>query len=153
MQTKGCKFVNPDKKIAIAEGEEGASHTKSISIIYRSSVDKNWAENDWYVYQTPVDVSALCNPADQTVAKWPADDGPWPTVLPSGAPWPAGIFDITVDGMDCQYKNDNTDPGALWCKGRSSAISCWEDPRLDEKEGKFCDGGRIYQQPYVYCTW
>jgi hypothetical protein len=140
MQTKGCRFVNPDKD----------TDTKAISIIYRSKVEGTYAENDWYVYQTPVGVSALCKPEDQTIAKWSADDGAWLSNVPA---WPTGTFDINVDGMECQFKNDNTNPGALWCKGRSDAISCYKDSKLDKKEGKYCHGGRIFQQPYVYCQW
>lgn len=147
MQTKGCKFVSPDKGTAL---DSESSPTKAISIIYRSNVQGTYAENDWYVYQTPVGVSALCRPADQTTAKWSANDGPW---LSSAPTWPAGIFDINVDGMECQYKNDNTNPGALWCKGRDGPITCYKDDKLDKKEGKYCDGQRIYQQPYVYCQW
>lgn len=152
MQTKGCKFVNPD--VGTNSNQENADGTKSISIIYRSKVAETYAENDWYLYQTPFGISTLCNPADQTVAKWSADDGTWQLNEPA---WPAGTFDITfdinVDGMEYQYKNDNTNAGALWCKGRSGPIGCYKDPALDKKEGKFCDGANSYQQPYVYCQW
>jgi hypothetical protein len=138
MQTKSCKFVDPDKG------------TKRITIIYRSLVDMTYAENDWYVYQTTGAESALCKPADQTVAKWSAPDGGWLSNVPA---WPHGTFDINVDGMECQYKNDNSNAGALWCKGREGPIGCSKDDALDKREGKYCDGSRIYQQPYVNCEW
>jgi hypothetical protein len=150
MQTKGCRFVDPDKGTALPDDQGAAGDTKAISIIYRSKVDTTWAENDLYVYQTTVSVPALCRPADQTIAKWSADDGVWLSNVPA---WPGGIFDINVNGMQCQYENGNTNPGALWCKGRSSPISCYKDPSLDKKECKYRDGKRIYQQPYVYCQW
>ena len=101
------------------------------------------------MYETPVGQSALCKPANETVAKWSAADGAfmsWPA-------WPSGTFDINVDGMECQYKNDGTNPGALWCKNQAGPFKCYKDDKLDKKDGKYCDGARIYQQPYVYCQW
>ncbi|KAF2833771.1 hypothetical protein CC86DRAFT_389905 [Ophiobolus disseminans] len=154
LQQKGCKFIDPpvntkddeDVKDTIDERD-----TNAISIIYRSAfIRGTFAENDWYVYDTPVGVSALCKPADQTVARWPADDGPGPAA--TGPNWPNGVFDIAVDGMECQYKNNNQNPGALFCKGRSEPIRCYKDDKLDRREGKYC-ADRIYQQPYVYCQW
>jgi hypothetical protein len=70
-----------------------------------------YSGNDWYVYETPVGVSSLSRPSDQAVTKWSAADGPGPASPDTN--WPNGVFDIYVDGMECQYKNDNRNPGAL----------------------------------------
>jgi hypothetical protein len=112
MQKKGCTFVDPEG--GTREEDERTDiipevNTNAISIIYRSFVDGTYSENDWYVYETPVGVSALCRPADETVAKWPAADGAGPAS--PGPDWPAGIHNVTVDDMDCEYKSDNQDPG------------------------------------------
>jgi hypothetical protein len=118
---------------------------KTISIILRSDVQGTYSYNDWYVYFVPAGTSAICKPADQTVAKWNAPDGGWP----SGPQWANGIHGVNVDGMSCEYKNDNTNAGALWCSGRNGAIPCYKSGT----PGKYCDGGRIYHEPNVYCQW
>ncbi|KAH5645502.1 hypothetical protein HBI51_111200 [Parastagonospora nodorum] len=155
LQKKGCTFVDPPVSATDEDDDRQPDSfdgdVSAISIILRTNVRETFADNDWYVYEIPVGVSALCKPEDQTVTKWTAEDGPWPS---NGPDWPAGTFDINVDGMECQYKNDGRgNPGSLWCKGQDDPFTCYKDPKLDKREGKFCDGGRIYQQPYVYCQW
>ena len=70
--------------------------------------------------------------------------------------WPAGTFDFKdLHGMDCQYKNDGSNAGALWCGGRDGPISCQADNMRWDKDMKHCEenGPQRYHQALVYCEW
>lgn len=124
------------------EANEGGT-TKAVDIIFRSSTAKSNQENQWFFYETPVGTSARCKPANNTLANFPLPGGP---IEPK---WPNGEFPIRPYGMDCTYKNNNENAGALWCKGRKDPIICKSEkhrlPELCMKD--------ISQKPYVVCEW
>ena len=122
------------------------ANTRAINIIYRSYTRKSYYENQWFFYETPVGKSAICRPADQTIAKF----GPY--IGYAEPRWPAGTFPVRPFGMDCEYKNNGQNPGALWCKGRSGPIGCKEEDRLASRNGQWCQSD-VWQLPYVYCEW
>lgn len=155
MKQKQCTFVDPP---ADASGTDNPfdgdifeaptkppskPDTKALNIIRRSYTDKSYYENQWFFYMTPVGTSALCRHADTTLAKFPMEGGPLFDLK-----WPSGTFKIQPDGMDCEYKNDGTNPGALWCKGRA-VIGC----KLEAKRDTQTCMAHVEQTPYVLCEW
>ena len=131
--------------------------TKALSIIYQSYVDElGKLSNTWLFFETNQGVSAVCTSEDKAKAKFPTK-GDVRTV--DNPPWTGGTYAVKgLDGMDCEYKNDGHDTGALWCEGRD-VISC----REDAAKGKGHDGTmdcdpkaimKIHKQhPVVFCEW
>lgn len=66
-------------------------------------------------------------------------------------PWPAGIYDLSIEGKDCQYKCDGTNPGRLFCGDRQ--ISCAEDSLKSKSDGRLTCGSRTSFHAVVYCDF
>ncbi|CAG5154237.1 uncharacterized protein ALTATR162_LOCUS3526 [Alternaria atra] len=70
---------------------------------------------------------------------------------PRNPPWPAGDFTLIIEGEECHYKCDGTNPGSLFCPDRG--ISCAEDTAKSSVEGmKNCDS-RVSFHAVVYCDF
>lgn len=63
--------------------------------------------------------------------------------------WPNGVFSVRPFDMECEYKNNNEDAGALWCKERDGPIQCRKEIDMERKACR----DRIYHKAYVYCQW
>jgi hypothetical protein len=129
--------------------------TKALSVILQNYIDEISNENTWLFFATDQGVSALCNDDKNAVAKYPTGGGP---SMIDNPPWPGGTFEMAIDGMKCQYKNDGSNHGALWCDGKSGAIACQEDSAKNKgKEGTKACGPKIMwsieQHPIVFCEW
>jgi len=120
-------------------------NTKAINIILRYYNEMSYYENQWFFYETPVGTSAVCRPAANTLAKFPLPNG----FAASDPKWPNGEFPVKPYGMDCTYKNNNENAGALWCKGRNGPIQCKAETNKDPKKCM----EHVYQRPYVFCEW
>lgn len=66
-------------------------------------------------------------------------------------PWPGGSFKLKIGGEDCEYKNDGTNPGRLFCPKKQ--IVCREDHMKSKKEGSVRCGARGYFHPVAYCDF
>jgi hypothetical protein len=129
--------------------------TKALSVILQNYIDEITNENTWLFFATDPGVSALCRNEKDAVAKFPAGGG---ASMIDNPPWPGGTFKVTIDGMKCEYKNDGSNPGALWCDGRDNAISCQvKDSKDKGKKGTKDCGLKIIwsleQHPVVFCEW
>jgi len=126
--------------------------TKALSIILQNTVDQVGNVNNWLFFATDRGVSALCRKEGTAIANSPAKDG---STLVDNPPWPGGTFKLRVDNMDCEYKNDGGNAGALWCNGK--AISCQEEVARGKGEAgsKACETGDVLvqQHPVVFCEW
>jgi hypothetical protein len=71
------------------------------------------------------------------------------------APWPISTQPLKIDNMECEYKNNGENPGALWCKGRKDAISCYEEHAKKDKQPMYCGNGdgEIARRLMAYCEW
>jgi hypothetical protein len=129
-----------------------APPTKAISIILQNYIDEVANTNSWLFFTTSIGVSVLCRSEKDAISQVPTADDP---AMVDNSPWPTGTFPLRLDGMDCEYKNDGTNPGALWCKGRDGPIGCKEDDLRWSKKGKECDSGlwSITQHPVAFCEW
>ncbi|KAF2825179.1 hypothetical protein CC86DRAFT_419014 [Ophiobolus disseminans] len=137
-------IVNQYSMDAIEESEANdREKTKAVEIILRSSTAKSNQENQWFFYETPAGTSARCKPASSTLAKFPLPNGP---IEPE---WPNGEFPIRPYGMNCMYKNNNKNAGALWCKERKDPIICKSEKHL---LSELCMRD-VIQKQYVSCQW
>ncbi|PVH93640.1 hypothetical protein DM02DRAFT_695367 [Periconia macrospinosa] len=66
-------------------------------------------------------------------------------------PWPAGIYNLNIEGKDCEYKCDGTNPGRLFCGDKQ--IPCTEDSMKSKPEGKLKCGSRTSLHAVVYCDF
>jgi hypothetical protein len=89
--------------------------TKALSVIMQNFSDESHFMNTWRFHTTDIGVSAICRSDDQAVAE-KLTSGDYKVDTP---PWPQDTFPITIDGLgDCEYKNDGSNPRALWCGER-----------------------------------
>jgi len=128
--------------------------SKALSIILQNYIYEAANENSWLFFTTSIGVSVLCHSDKDAISKAKTADDP---SLVENPPWPGGIFPLKLDGMDCDYKNDGTNPGALWCNngGDNKVIACQQDDlRWSGKENE-CETGlwHISQHPVVFCEW
>ena len=126
--------------------------TKALSIILQNIITEIDNTNNWLFLLTDQGQSALCSndKNNKPVLTTPAGGDP---SMVDNPPWPGGSYPFKIDGMDCEYKNDGQNAGALWCKEKNGqAISCYADEMKDKKEDKTCDIG-VYEHAVVYCEW
>ncbi|KAH7347071.1 peptidase S8/S53 domain-containing protein [Pyrenochaeta sp. MPI-SDFR-AT-0127] len=126
--------------------------TKALSIILQNVITEADNINQWLFHLTNQGQSALCrnDKNNKPVYTAPAKSDPG---MVDNPPLPGGIYPIKIDGMDCEYKNNGQNTGALWCKEKNGqAIPCNADSMMGTKEGKKCDLG-VYEHAVVYCEW
>ena len=126
--------------------------TKALSVILQNYIDEVTNENSWLFFTTSIGVSQLCHSDKDAISKVKTVDDP---SIIDNPPWPGDTFPLTLDGMECEYKNDGTNPGALWCKGKDGPIACQQDILKTDGKRKKCDSGlwSISQHPVVTCEW
>ncbi|KAH9883147.1 hypothetical protein J1614_000003 [Plenodomus biglobosus] len=125
--------------------------TKALSIIFQNYIDPIGNTNTWLFLETDIGVSKLCTDEKEAIHKVDAGGGPGTVDNP---PWPGGSFPLTLDGLgDCEYKNDGTNTGSLWCSGNE--IKCQEDSMKAQSGSETCELGdiAISQHPVVFCEW
>ncbi|KAL6712089.1 hypothetical protein ACN47E_003132 [Coniothyrium glycines] len=134
--------------------EEKPSKGWALSIAMMSMVASHsgWAEisNTWRFYTTPVGKAVgSCGETDgQELTPSVSMDSNADVTNP---PWPAGVFDLTIEGEKCQYKCDGTNAGRLFCPNRQ--ISCVGDDAKGSPEGKKMCGSRVSFHAVVYCDF
>jgi hypothetical protein len=128
-----------------------APKTKALSIILQNYIDESSNDMTWLFFATDYGASVLCHSDKKALLKTKAAratdiDNP---------PWPGGTYQLKLDGMNCEYKNDGTNAGALWCKERNGPITCKADDMRAAKKSKVCDAAlwRIEQHAVVACEW
>jgi hypothetical protein len=128
--------------------------TQALSIIIQSLIDTGaGAETNWLFFSTKFGESALCKEDNYAIIK--------PKISTDtdidNPPWPGGSYTLMIDGMDCEYKNDGTNAGALWCKEKNGQpIVCKAEDMRWEKKSKNCvkpGDWRIDQHAVVSCEW
>jgi hypothetical protein len=67
-------------------------------------------------------------------------------------PSPAGTFQLNVHGEDCEYRNDNTNAGGLFCGDKK--YDCHDDVNRRGGVGatKECSS-EFYHHPVITCEW
>jgi len=113
------------------------------------------SNNEWHFYSTPVGHAVGCNWQSGSVQEV-APQGPSDTKLPSSIdsnslPWPGGEYKLTIDGADCVYKNDRSNPGRLFCPNRE--IVCEEDSQKSSSEGMLECNSYTFSHAAVYCDF
>jgi hypothetical protein len=99
-----------------------------LSVVLSNYVDESHYMDVWYFHVTKGGESAVCRPNDQAISSVRAMD----KLSIENPPWPGGDFPLKIDGLgDCSYKNDGSNPGALWCGEKP--FSCQAD---EFKSGK-----------------
>jgi hypothetical protein len=134
--------------------------TKALSVILQrqnvgqftfGTFDRNY-ENKWLFFETDVGVAPGCRLEKESLANPEAGIG---AQMIYDAPWPSITQSLKIDGMECEYKNDGQNPGALWCQGRKEAITCYEEKaKASGEEPAFCsnDGSsERRRKPIAYC--
>lgn len=95
---------------------------KLLSIVLSNYVDESHYIDAWYFHVTEGGESAVCRPNDQVISSVRAENKP----SIENPPWPGGEFPLKIDEPgDCYYKNDGSNPGALWCGEK--AMPCQGD--------------------------
>ncbi|PSN67822.1 hypothetical protein BS50DRAFT_665225 [Corynespora cassiicola Philippines] len=123
---------------------------KSLSIAMVSSVISHSGGADvdstWNFYTT-TSGKAVGSCGETDGEKLTPEEGSSDIKLPPGVagntenpPWPGGSFKLKIEGEECEYKNDGTNPGRLFCPKKE--ISCKEDSMKSKKEGSLKCGSR-----------
>lgn len=123
---------------------------KALAIIIRNTITEADNINEWLFYLTNKGTSKVCDKG-KPILTAKAPGGP---SVADNPPWPGGTYELMdLDGMKCEYKNDGSSAGALWCDGRG-AIPCSADSlrAVGEKGTKQCGLG-VYDHPVVFCEW
>ncbi|KAF1994058.1 hypothetical protein P154DRAFT_586974 [Amniculicola lignicola CBS 123094] len=108
---------------------------KSLSIAMVSSVNTHAGsanvDSTWTFYTTTVG-KAVGSCGETEGEKLTPEEGSTNVKLPAevagntdNPPWPGGSFKLKIEGEECEYKNDGTNPGRLFCPQRE--IYCKEE--------------------------
>ncbi|KAF2687475.1 hypothetical protein K458DRAFT_401982 [Lentithecium fluviatile CBS 122367] len=129
-----------------------SAKSKALSVIFQNYGDESNYINLWIFITTDIGVSAMCRNSTEAVS---VQKAPNDLNLVKNPPWPGGTFEMTIEGLgDCEYKNDGSNTGALWCSGRG--ISCQEDDLRQSGQAQFCPNLDIWgfsHHPVVFCEW
>jgi hypothetical protein len=138
--------------------------TNVLNVVYRcgkiNANNRRW--RSWTFYTTTQGKSAACNKDPKHMEElgdyqWGITDRGCNDEDAAPPPWPNGDMAIKPYGGDCRYMNNNTNPGALWCKvggewvktancQREADADAWPQKRVECKKGH-------YELPTVYCEW
>jgi hypothetical protein len=137
------------------------SKGKSLSIAMVTQVNSHGGgasyDAQWHFYATAVGHEVSCDPSSDNQVSEIANKGPSDAKFNFGGdqrnlPWPAGTYNLSIDGEDCQYRNDGTNPGRLFCPKKE--ISCTEDSKKNTDQGlPGCSSTRVKFHPAVYCDF
>lgn len=132
------------------------SKGKALSIAMVTTVNSHaggaTVDSEWHFFTTSVGKAVgSCGETDgQQLIPTGGSDFPISGEPDSGnPPWPAGIYNLIIEGKDCEYKCDGTSPGRLFCGDKQ--ISCTEDSIKSKPEGKLKCGSRQFFHAVVYC--
>jgi hypothetical protein len=134
---------------------------KSLSIAMVTQVDSHSGgasyNAQWHFFTTSVGHEVSCDSSSDTQVSEISSQGPSDAKANFGGdhknlPWPAGVYNLNIEGEDCQYRNDGTNPGRLFCPKRE--ISCTEDSKKSTDQGlPGCSSSRVTFHPAVYCDF
>jgi hypothetical protein len=136
-----------------------AQPSKALAVILQRELISDYQyvtspiyKNRWLFYETDRGVAPGCRDEKDALAN--AEVGRDSKMI-FNAPWPSITQPVKVDNMECEYKNNGQNPGALWCKGRNDAITCYEDQAKKDKDPTYCRNGpgEIARRPTAYCEW
>jgi hypothetical protein len=136
--------------------------TKAISVVLEYWLrPDNEHTMEWVFYANDIGAKAVCDKNGAT--RLSTIEGPLSyDGLPADVQfpkYPAGDFNLVAHDDECEYKNDGTNPGALFCA--NSRYDCYDDPDKSKgEEGRqYCTPtdtptpSIITQNPMVYCEW
>ncbi len=130
--------------------------TKALSIIMQNHFlqDNKGVEisdNSWLFFETDKGQSALCQQETDALLRTPMDKN----ANVNNPPWPGGTYNLRINDMDCQYKNNGANPGALWCNGNNVPVTCYEDSMKAQQTSQNCGGdpSTYTQHSVVYCDF
>ncbi|PVH92050.1 hypothetical protein DM02DRAFT_701765 [Periconia macrospinosa] len=132
----------------------------SLSIAMVSTVNAHsggaTVDSTWNFFTTPVG-KAVGSCGETEGEKLIPEEGSTNDKLPSDVagktdnpPWPTGSFKLKIEGQECEYKNDGSNPGRLFCPKKE--ISCQEDSMKSKKEGSLRCGQGFFHA-VVYCDF
>ena len=100
---------------------------KALSIIFQRYFDGVWTDNSWLFFESDYGKSSVCRDEKQATRSEPAGDD---YDMVKNPPWPGGTYEMNdlIDGVECDYLNDGTNPGSLWCQD-------WDAPSPEDSEG------------------
>jgi hypothetical protein len=108
------------KALSIVMIKQVNSHSRGASI-----------DNTWHFYTTKVGHAIECRENTDVVqeltSQGPSNPSLSSKVNSEDLLWPAGIYRLNIEGEDCDYKCDGTNPGRLFCPKKE--ISCKEDSK------------------------
>ncbi|KAL6166153.1 hypothetical protein ACJQWK_07513 [Exserohilum turcicum] len=130
--------------------------SKALSIIYQDLVTSNSVVKSWLFFAGDFGKSSACRKSREAIKKVDGISGD-----ATNPPWPGGTYTLNnLHGMECDYKNDGTNAGALWCKegasaGKNKKIQCEEEATKRVKKFEICpaDHGYVMHHRVVKCEW
>ncbi len=116
---------NNHKRLSIDSSPQA---TKALSIIMQNHFLQNTKgveinDNSWLFFETNKGQSALCQQETDAPLRTPRDKN----ANVNNPPWPGGTYNLRINDMECQYKNNGANPGALWCNGNNVPVTYYED--------------------------
>jgi hypothetical protein len=150
-----------DNEADSAPGGDTTSKGKALSIAMVTIVNSHSGsatyDAQWRFYTTTVGHGVSCDFASDNRVSEIASQGPSDTISNfsgdhKNLPWPAGVYNLNIEDEDCQYKNDGTNPGRIFCPKRE--ISCMEESKKSTDQGlPGCSSSRVTFHPAVYCDF
>lgn len=136
--------------------------TKAMSIVLEEYIhDLPPTTMEWVFFATEFGKDATCDKNGATRLKdisGPLNFGDDANLgMVDNPPNPAGTFKLNVHGEDCEYSNDNSNPGGLFCGDKK--YDCHDDPNRGGGDGatKECLGKGGFEQilhhPVITCEW
>lgn len=135
---------------------------KLLSILYqevRSRVLK-MDEKSWLFFESDWLKQPACRSEKEAVKKTKNALG-----SVEQPPWPGGTYKLNLFGVECDYKNDGTNAGALWCLeeqptvpptlAKTRNIPCRQETERWYKEGELCGERGItehWRHKVVFCA-
>ncbi len=131
--------------------------TRALGIVIEApdSYDaESHPETAWLFFTTDYGHTVDCRADTDTVLNFAR-----PENLDQPAVYPGGTYDLKLDGKDCQYKNDGTNSGRIFCG--DTQIACYDDPahkpgvniNRSNIDGDNYMCGLEYRQPMFTCPW
>jgi hypothetical protein len=136
-----------DKKTMILDViYDSANETTNWLFFTSSSNSSKPATMDKCRKSSPIDMLK----GSMQVGKFPAKhDGPKDSYADV---WPGGDFKVKPYGKSCQYMNNGTNPGGLWCDGKKLDCLRYPGSEMASKKPIDCGKGRK-QMPVITCQW
>jgi hypothetical protein len=150
-----------DSDAASAPDGDKPAKGKSLSIAMLTQVNSHSGgasfDAQWHFYTTATGHAVGCDSSADTQVSEISPQGPSdPKSSFEGdhknLPWPAGTYELDIEGEKCSYKNDGKGAGRLFCPKRE--IGCSEDSKKSTDQGlPACGSSRVTFHPAVYCDF